>query len=135
MFNPLAWFGKRRAIGSFLRALPKRLREDYGHLGPYSAEQVERCIIRHRVSGSDFIPYAIAIFCSPDSFDAGELRGSQYGDLTALREEVAGSYFEGNQQFDLKDVFSHSAEHSAAGVSAEHGHGGFDHGGHGGGSH
>jgi hypothetical protein len=138
--DPLTWLHKRRAIRRYLRVLPFKLRDDYGHLGPYSPGQVQRTVERHKITGPRFLPYALAIFCDPGKVDAGHLKELERLDLGRLRDEIAVGWFEGNAEFDLKDVFSQAAEHSAGAGSGDHGgHSGMDHGvghaGDGGGGH
>ena len=57
----------RKAVRLYLRLLPVILWRDYGGSGPYTPDQVEAAIARHRVTSREFVPYAIAIFCDADA--------------------------------------------------------------------
>ncbi len=140
MANPITDFlealRKRAAIRRYLKRLPRKLFQDYGHLGPYTQGQVESSLQRHRVSSSpEFLPYALAIFCDPESLE--RMRREHGADFETLRKEVGSTCFrgEGGVDFTTEDVARHWGQVSGhEGAGGHSGHGG-DHGGDGGGGH
>jgi hypothetical protein len=132
------WSQRRRAIRRFLRVLPRRLLEDYGHQGPYTPLQIEATIRRHKVSSPRYADYAAALFCDADQLrqiQTNDVRSPDYG---ALREELAGPYFGGDPDFTWKDANRITSEHGGGDFSAHHSGEGADtghHGGDGGGHH
>ena len=124
---------KRGAIKRYLKALPRKLYQDYGHKGPYTPGQVESTLRRYKVSSPDCWPYALAIFCDRESLE--RMRHERGLDHEALRREVGATYFDGDGDFTTEDVARHwgdAGAHESGGGHA--GHGG-DHGGDGGGGH
>jgi len=131
----LAWIGKRRAIRRYLRVLPRRLWEDYGHQGPYTPAQVETSIRRHKVSSPRYAPFAVALFCDATHSPRSGTEDRRAPNHDALRRELAWTYFGGDENFSVRDVARHWTEHRG-GFHAAHGadvgghHGFGDGGGH-----
>ena len=113
--------------------MPRLLRRDYGHGGPFTPEQVESTIKRHRVMGATLSHYAVAIFCDRETADRYWREAGREHDYRDLRGEIGSVCFEGDGNFSLHDAMRHSAEsetHAGSDISA---HG--DHGHHGGSHH
>lgn len=125
---------RRRAIRGYMRRLPRRLFEDYGHAGPYTPAQVEATLRRHKAGPLNHAAYAVAIFCDPKKlppFDPGH--GPDYG---AMRTEVGDAFFGGDSGFTLREVGGYGGAPESSGHGGESGGG--HHGGHsgdGGGHH
>ena len=127
-----ATLSKRRAIKLYLKRLSGALRDDYGHVGPYTPAQVEATLRRRRFPLGQ-AAYALAIFC-----DGGDPQllielQKQSKSLAALRKEVADAHFGGDYGFSPSDVSSYSADYGAHGHNSFGGHGGDHGGGHSGG--
>lgn len=108
--------------------LPKRLVADYGHRGPYTPSQVEHTVKRYKLPAGEHLPYALSIFC--DEAKLKEHWNELRFDRNRLRGEVADTFFDGNPDFALSDVFRYSRESAGAVGSHEHANGG-SHDGHG----
>ena len=96
--NPISsiwrWGQRRHAIGRYLKVLPRRLREDYGHRGPYTPTQIEACIVRHRISSLRYVDFALALFCDPAHLR--QLQREDGGtDFEAVRQQLGSDYFGG----------------------------------------
>lgn len=128
-----AWL-RRRAIHRYLRRLPRRLYQDYGHAGPYTPAQVEATMRRHKIGPLSHAAYAVAIFCDLKRLPEFQPdHGPSYGEL---RAEIGDAFFEGDSGFTLRDVASHSeASESGGGEHAGGHHHGVDHHGGDGGHH
>jgi hypothetical protein len=125
----------RRAMRRFLTALPRHLRRDYGHRGPYTPEQVEATIRRHKVTSPSFAHYAQAIFCDRESVERlWRERGSDLS-FDDARAEIANAYFGGQTDFTEADTARYSSESSGHGADAGHGVHANDSSSHGGGHH
>ena len=132
MVGFVTFIRRRLATRRFLTALPRRLRQDYGHRGPYTPEQVEATIRRHKVASLSFAHYAQAVFCDRESVeklwrDCG--RGYDYDEVRAA---IGDAYFDGDAGFSDADVARFGGE-SSSDIS-DGGHGGV-HSGDGGGHH
>ncbi len=129
-------WGRHRAIRRYLRILPRRLFEDYGHRGPYTPAQVNASILRYKVSSPRYSDYAIALFCDRDRLhrvNNDDLRQENY---ESLRGDLADSYFGGDPDFTYRDATRLYSEHGSGGHTAHHGgEVGGHHGGDGGGHH
>jgi hypothetical protein len=125
--------GKRRTIRRYLTMLPGRLRQDYGHRGPFTPQQVRATIARHRISSERQLAYAIALFCDAEALIRFRREtGGDRGDGPDPRREIAERFFQGDGAFTLDDVYRDFGGHDAsAGFGADGGghHGGSDHGG------
>lgn len=128
-------FNRRRSVRRYLRLLPRRLREDYGHIGPFTPEQVAATIRRHRISGPRYISYAQALFCDPKTL--AEIRPTvDFGlSFQDLRREIAGQVQASgvDEDFGYSDVLGHAAHFgsdSAGGEGGHHGATGASGGGH-----
>ena len=138
--NPISrlwrWSQRNRAIGRYLRILPSRLYEDYGHCGPYTPGQVKTTVRRYKVSSPRYTEYAVVLFCDPIQLRHLQRENNQKSDYGALRSELGGAYFGGNVDFTPRDVASSSAEHGGVGHESGHsGEIGGHHGADGGGGH
>jgi hypothetical protein len=124
--------GKGRAIRRYLTVLPGRLRQDYGHRGPFTPRQVRATVARHRLSSERHLAYAIALFCDAEALARFRReRGDDPGG-TDPRREIADRFFQGDYSFALDAVYRDFGGHDAsAGFASEGGghHGGSDHGG------
>ena len=124
-------FGKRRAIRSYARQLPRLLVRDYGHSRSYTPLQVRRTVERSGLSVAHSC-YAIAMFSDRDGFDHFHHAVGEQCDYTAMRAEIADCQFHGNLAFTTTDVFSLYADPGVDfGQGGSHDGGGGD--GHGGG--
>jgi hypothetical protein len=138
-FGPLfSDFRKRQAVGRYLKILPRHLYQDYGHRGPYTPEQIEASICRHRVSSDLFAAYAVVLFSDPELIKRLTRDTGESWDIDALRTELGGIYFGGDADFTMRDVARYASQHGGN-VSEighnDHGGGGGHHGGDGGGGH
>lgn len=125
----------RRAQKRFLKLLPSRLAADYGHSGPFTPEQVESTIRRHKVPSSRFAHHALAIFCDRESAErVWRERGLRH-DYGAIRSSVGAAYFGGDAEFTARDVGRYAAEHSGSPETAHAGHDAGGVHGHGDGGH
>jgi hypothetical protein len=106
-----------------LRRLPSLLNHDYGHRGPYTPEQVESTIRRHRVTSLAFAPYAMAIFCDREKVEALWRKGDAPHNYDVLRHEIGAAYFGGDAGFTREDMARHSTE-ACGESSGHHGHDG-----------
>jgi len=129
-------YRRHRAIRRFLKILPRRLFEDYGHRGPFTPAQVETTNRRYKVSSPEYDEYAVALFCDPDQLrqiKSADIKGSNY---ESVRDDLATSYFGGDPDFTWRDIYRISSGHGG-GEHSDH-HGGeisSHHGGEGGGHH
>ncbi len=134
ILNLLKSLRKRGAVRRYLKALPRKLYQDYGHRGPYTPGQVESTLRRYKVSSPDCWPYALAIFCDQETLR--QARREMGPDHEALRREVAATCFGGDDDFTTEEVARHWSDGGGQEGSGGHsGHGGGDHGGDGGGGH
>lgn len=122
----VAFLRRRRATKRYLRHLPSLLNRDYGHRGPYTPEQVEATIRRHRLTSVAFAPYAMAIFCDREKVEALWRQANARHDYDRIRDEIGAAYFGGDASFTPDDVARHSAEAYGEG-GGHHGHGGGHH--------
>lgn len=64
MLNPFAYLRRRWMVSHYADCLPRYLFNDYGHSGPYTPNQIDASIDRHRLSGKGADrAYALAMFC------------------------------------------------------------------------
>jgi hypothetical protein len=127
-------FGRRRAIRSYARRLPRLLIRDYGYSRTYTPQQVRRTVERSGLSVAHSC-YAIAMFSDRDGFDHFHREIGEHCDYDVMRAEIADWQFNSNVDFSVSDIFASTSD---AGVDAGHGgsHDGGGGGGHGGdGSH
>jgi hypothetical protein len=129
----LASMHKRRVVGRYLKILPRHLRHDYGHRGPYTPAQVEATIGRYAVSSRKYSAYAVAIFCDRDELQRLVSEGKGHPDYEALRTELSAYYFGGDSDFTFRDVARYAAQHGDHSHGDSHSGDGAAH--HGGGSH
>lgn len=129
----LSFIPRRLAMRRCVKTLPRRLRDDYGHIGPFTPAQVVRTVQRHRLSAPYVVQYAVAIFCDREAAEQAWRALDRQPDYEALRADVGGAYFSGELDFRAEDVSRHSAEHGAHG--GHESHGGGHHGGGGEGHH
>jgi len=128
----LRFFGKRRAIRSYTRQLPRLLVRDYGFSRSYTPLQVRRTVERSGLSVA-YSCYAIAMFSDRDGFDHFHHAMGEHCDYAVMRAEIAGWQFHGNVAFTTTDIFAlcsgagvdpgHSGSHDGGGGDG-HGHGG-----------
>jgi hypothetical protein len=123
-------FFKRRAIRRFLLVLSGHLAKDYGHRGPYTPAQVESTLRRYKTASPRYWPYAMAIFCDPDTLKALPTRKGEPS-FSTLRSEIGSDVFAA-ADFSPSDVARYASEHGAAGFGdsadgAMHGHDGGGH--------
>jgi hypothetical protein len=119
------FFKKRRAIKSFVRDMGPALRQEFGKKPHYTAEEVRR--VGSRVgSNSDYLPYAMCMFCAPGVFDS-LYHGSHSYD--SMREEVGSTYFGGDTSFDADTVIEAGETGGDSGWSGGGDGGGSDFGG------
>jgi hypothetical protein len=119
----LALLGSRRATRRYLRLLPRLLSRDYGHRGPYTPEQVETTIRRHRVTSLKFAAYAMAIFSDRDGVEARWRQTDALHDYERIRRDIGSAFFGGDAGFTPEAAARHSSETYAEG-SGHQGHGG-----------
>jgi uncharacterized membrane protein YgcG len=78
---------KRRALRAYRTILFKHLRQTYGRKLFYSPEQVRDGVQALRVN-SEFLCYALGMFCDQDAFDAFHAAAGEQCDYGAMRVEV-----------------------------------------------
>ena len=107
-------FWQRKAIKSYISKLPACLKKDYGSSKSYTIGQVRSSIERHGLNRT-YAVYAYAIFMQEDDFLA--LDGDSGLSYETVRQEVADSYFHGNNDFSVSDsgVNSFSGSDSSLG--------------------
>jgi hypothetical protein len=132
----LRLFGKRRAIRSYARQLPRLLARDYGFSRSYTPWQVRRTVERAGLNVAHSC-YAIAMFSDRDAFNQFHHEISENCDYNMMRAEIADGHFHGNIHFTISDI---CAVASDAGFDPGHGGvhdvgGGDGHGGDGGHGH
>lgn len=135
LFRLWHWSQKRRAVGRYIKILPRRLFEDYGHRGPYTPTQVEATIRRHKVSTSRYSDYAVALFCDRTRLKQFQSEDNRATGYDAIRRDLADTYFFGDADFTFRDVARSSAERGGGDHETGHGEVGGHHGGDGGGGH
>jgi len=108
---------RRHAIKRILTGLPARLRQDYGHAGPYTPEQVQASVRRHGIVAEHHIPYAVAIFSDRKGLKRLNLADPQGPDYEALRAEVGAVWFSADPDFTPRDLARFEAAHADHGVS------------------
>jgi hypothetical protein len=117
---------ERRAIREYARRLPRLLVRDYGFSRSYTAQQVKKTLEREGFD-TEFIAQALAMFTDRDDFNKfyPEFGDSRFYD--EVRAGIAETYFDGNPEFTVSDVFGLSSD---SGADAAHGgsHGGDGHG-------
>jgi hypothetical protein len=119
-------FGKRRAIRSYARQLPRLLAKDYGFSRSYTARQVRRTVERSGLNVHHSC-YAIAMFSDRDAFVQFHHEIGENCDYDNMRAEIADRHFHGNMDFTISDIFAagvdpgHSGSHDAG---SGDGHGG-----------
>jgi hypothetical protein len=126
-------FGKRRAIRSYTRQLPRLLAKDYGFSRTYTARQVRRTVERSGLNVY-YSCYAIAMFSDRDAFNQFHHEISENCNYDMMRAEIADGHFHGDIHFTISDICAVSSD---AGFDPGHGglHGvgsGDGHGGDGG---
>jgi hypothetical protein len=99
---------RRRAVDRYLRQLPRRLIEDYGHGAPYRPRQVASTIGRHREFSSRFVPYAQVLFCDRAEVESDWAAGGAAADYLAASCWLSLAYFHG-ADFSPADVARFSA--------------------------
>jgi hypothetical protein len=99
-------------LARYFKVLPRRLREDYGHSGPYTPLQVDSTLRRHRIGPARHSGYAVALFSEsallPDTWNGRR--------MDKLREELSTTYF-GGSPIVYEAVVSHCSDHFG---SADH---------------
>ena len=137
MASFITFVRSRIATRRFLKVLPWRLRQDYEHRGPYTPEQVEATIRRHKIANPAFARYAQAIFCDRDMVERLWRDRGVNESYDEIRADIGGAYFGGDAAFTAADAARYSSETgggSESGHGAHGGHGG-EHSGDGGGGH
>src|SRR6266446_9889543 len=85
-------FGKRRAIRSYTRQLPRLLVRDYGFSRSYTPLQVRRTVERSGLSVA-YSCYAIAMFSDRDGFDHFHHAMGEHCDYAVIgRKSPAGNF-------------------------------------------
>ena len=120
---------KRKAIGGYVRELPRLLAKDYGRRTQYTPAQVRSTIERYHLNGI-YSCYAIAMFSARDAFDQFHEANGEHCSYDAMRGEIAGDYFGGNADFGFSDTIATLSDGNAGHDHGSSHDGGGGHGGH-----
>jgi hypothetical protein len=120
---------KRKAIGGYVRKLPRLLAKDYGRRMQYTPAQVRSTIERYHLNGI-YSCYAIAMFSARDAFDQFHEANGEHCSYDAMRGEIAGDYFGGNADFGFSDTIATLSDSNAGHDHGNSHDGGGGHGGH-----
>ena len=82
-----SWIQKRRAIRRYRRRLGSALRRRYGREQHYTPEQVESTVVTKGL-GIDFLCFALAMYCSRESFNAYHAARGEVCDYDAMRSDA-----------------------------------------------
>ena len=119
-----AWrrFRTRHVVGRTIRALPRLLRKDYGHAGPFTPAQVQATLQRNGLALSTAQPYALAVFCDPAQLAEHQRASTRAIDFPSLRRDAADWYFGGDTGFTASDVMTFAENHDQGGAHGGHGY-------------
>ena len=98
-------FGKKRAIRTYIRELPRLLARDYGASSSYTSAQINKAVGRYRLN-ERYIHIAVLLFSSRESFEMRYCKDYDRQDYDLIRVDLANSYFGGNVHFQINDFFA-----------------------------
>ena len=120
---------KHKAIGSYVRKLPRLLAKDYGRRMQYTPAQVRSTIERYHLNGI-YSCYAIAMFSARDAFDQFHEASGEHCSYDAMRSEIANDHFGGDSGFSFSDTIATLSDDSGSHDQGGSHDGGGGHGGH-----
>jgi len=118
---------RRRAIGAYVRRLPRLLRRDYGASAWYTPAQVMRTIERHGLNRV-YAPHAAAMFSERAAFFLHYRDSNESYDYDRLRIDIDMSWFGGRLRQEARSLNEDSFHALFDPIDAGHGGGSDDFG-------
>lgn len=109
---------RKRAIKSYMSALPWMLRKKYGKRKHYTADQVVETASELQLD-QRWLEYAIATFCTRKEFEQSKVESGVETNYLSLREEIADRYFRGETRFTIHNVLAQAGAPSRSWVASK----------------
>lgn len=95
----------RRAFKSYIYTLGPELRKRYGGSDQYTVLQIKKTVV-HLNLNKQYLPYAVAMYRHEQSKNTVDMLRLDQAFLDRLRAEVAAALFDGNPNYDARDVLA-----------------------------